>query len=472
MNNILFFIFAFLLLISAQTTDKDILSVVKIGSNFTIVSSVLQLTGDFLGNTTEPLSAFVPYDSAVRSSGLESRISSLVSVPGLARKMLSYGIVPLSSDNLFNNGTFNESLPLNGTGSDAAQVFQSSSTFDNSSGPVYFTLRNGQTFLNNFVMYSLDNSIEADNGVVFPVQKVPLPDFTFIDFCRLFNDSYAENALNLTGFLQDSSNSTVFTPSNAAFERYARENNISIDAITGENQSSSQNLLDLINYHVVQGTWSFLNLTNNQLLSTKKNGSFIRINIYGNNTFTANGNVIPTGGWIKPSSSGIDNGTFSDSLAPFTSRTGFFYPMNDVLPFPTANAYQEIGRLSNFRGLQLDEDTIQQLLVDGITVFYHPGLSSVSILNGTRFLPGLYNGDYNAQNGTVNVLNDGQNYIINGTSQIIKSVLVTNGVIYVLEDSSSSTESSVASSSDTLSSQVTETSSESDSSVITQTNPQ
>jgi uncharacterized surface protein with fasciclin (FAS1) repeats len=324
---------------------------------------------------------------------------------------------------------------------------------------VYITTRNNKYFLNNFVQFNVSQAIKADDGlgVVYPTLKAPLPDFTLQDFITLYNTTLLSQALD-DADLEDEvaePNKTVFAPSNDAFLELLRILNITLDQASNTSASQARALL---RYHTVDGIYSFLNLTNDKLIRSAL-GTNLRINIYNDTIFTVNGNVIPNGGWIKRAGSNSSNITdFSVSLAPGSNRVGFFYPLNNVLVPPLYNAYQYIGFASNYSA-SLPENITRLLTREAVTVFYFPNNNSNSgnttggsnssspviyIVNGTYFLPGLASGSYELltsstssnSTSTITVINDGSIVTV-GQYQVISSVVVTNGVLYVLGISSS-----------------------------------
>jgi uncharacterized surface protein with fasciclin (FAS1) repeats len=336
---------------------------------------------------------------------------------------------------------------------------------------VYITTRNNKYFLNNFIQFNVSQAIRADDGlgVVYPTLKAPLPDFTLQDFITLYNATLLSEAID-DADLEDEvaeSNKTIFAPSNDAFLELLRSANITLDQASNISTSQARSILL---YHIVNGIYSFLNLTNDKLIRTSL-GTNLRINIYNDTIFTVNGKVVPNGGWIKRASSNSSSNVtdFSASLAPGSTRVGFFYPLNDVLIPPIFNAYQYIGFASNY-STSLPENVTRLLTREAVTVFYFPnntgnttgGSNSTSsspiiyVINGTYFLPGLASGNYELLNSnstsssnsssTISVVNDGSIVTV-GQYQVISSVVVTNGVLYVLGTSSSTSPSSSSTSS-------------------------
>jgi uncharacterized surface protein with fasciclin (FAS1) repeats len=414
----------------------SIVEVAQEAGDFTTLVAALQATGldATLADEAQTFTVFAPTDAAFEVLGQET-IDALLADTDRLSDILLYHVI---SGQAVDSGT---ALSLAG------------STVEMASGaPVALTLRDGELFINNARVVTVD--IEASNGLIHVIDAVILPpeptvfDGTIVDAALATDDLStlvtAVQAAGLVDVLADETQTfTVFAPTNAAFEALGAD---TINALLADIDA----LTDVLLYHVVPGaavdSITALSLLGEQVAMA--NGDTVTIGVTDGaltingatvvlaDIVTSNGTVHVIDAVLTPPSPELGNlvevataaGNFTtlltaldvagltDTLADETALFTVFAPTDD--------AFAALDT-ATLEGLLADPDALSNVLLYHVIGDQVVGSEDAIALNGS--MVEMANG------ATVTVtVRDGALFL-NESRVIAADVPASNGVIHVID---------------------------------------
>ena len=297
------------------------------------------------------------------------------------------------------------------------------------------------TFINDAMVVQAD--IDSTNGVIHAIDSVLQPRNVVETIDNQSDLSMLADLLdraNLTDALNGTGPFTVFAPSNEAFEM---ANQTMLQELTEGN--NTENLTQLLTYHVVPGRIVLNETTENQTLTTLQGQKLVLKNndtgFYVNDAMISESNLIATNGVVHVIDEVLEtpesiaqivkeNENFS-SLEAALEAAGLMETLNGSGPFtvfaPTDDAFDEIDPALLDWLLTQDTDTLSQILRYHVVAgeVYSWQLEDNTTLNTLEGSP---------LNVTVMNTTDGQTMIMVGNATIlISDIVASNGVIHVID---------------------------------------
>ena len=269
--------------------------------------------------------------------------------------------------------------------------------------------------------------------------------------------SNATQLTNLTSYLQSSDlvialgsmqNITILAPTNAAFAKFSTTP--VGDLLTANDTGSMQQLAGLLQYHVLQGTYSSFNDTmfvQSALMPTTyanvTGGQYVGLMEDGDNNFAVSGLLTQSevmGNTITYDQGVIhmvDNVLYLPSNISqtavdlnLTSAVGALQQVNltetvdymtDVTMFvPNNEAFQAIGSALPFLTTQRITDILEYHVVSGVVGFSTMLMNNMSLST--------------VQGNNVTITIDGSDVFVNSARVTVPDVIVANGVIHVIDN--------------------------------------
>jgi transforming growth factor-beta-induced protein len=399
---------------SQVAPTKTVVENMQENGNFTTLTESMNSTGltEAL-NATGPFTVFAPTDDAFGEMNSMAEHRLMDDRENLT-KVLQYHVVPgdLTNESLTNGMTLITLAGVNLT------------VIVNETG----------TYINDA---KLGQEIDSTNGVVHAVDKVLVPRNivqTVDNDTNLTMLAEALNRTNLTEALNATGPFTVFAPTNAAFSNA----NETVRGLMEKNDTAStEQLRQLLLYHVVPAKVVNGNGTENQTMDTLSGQRLVyRTNdsgVFINNNEVVKSNIIATNGVVYTIDSVLATPqTINMTLASNASLSRAYEVLSsanltDTLnasgPFtvfvPNNEAFAMMGNVPT------DEANLTAILT------YH-------VLNGEMFSWQLENGTVTTLNGqplnvTVNHMENGTVWTVGNATIVTSDIICTNGVIHVID---------------------------------------
>jgi transforming growth factor-beta-induced protein len=399
---------------SQVAPTKTVVENMQENGNFTTLTESMNSTGltEAL-NATGPFTVFAPTDDAFGEMNSMAEHRLMDDRENLT-KVLQYHVVPgdLTNESLTNGMTLTTLAGVNLT------------VIVNETG----------TYINDA---KLGQEIDSTNGVVHAVDKVLVPRNivqTVDNDTNLTMLAEALNRTNLTEALNATGPFTVFAPTNAAFSNA----NETVRGLMEKNDTAStEQLRQLLLYHVVPAKVVNGNGTENQTMDTLSGQRLVyRTNdsgVFINNNEVVKSNIIATNGVVYTIDSVLATPqTINMTLASNASLSRAYEVLSsanltDTLnasgPFtvfvPNNEAFAMMGNVPT------DEANLTAILT------YH-------VLNGEMFSWQLENGTVTTLNGqplnvTVNHMENGTVWTVGNATIVTSDIICTNGVIHVID---------------------------------------